>query len=73
MASVGGPTNQTMTISYEQLTSLDLENKAKFESDTDRVNFQNAVDWLKEQHAAGVANPTAPIPMPVTIRPAAIE
>lgn len=65
MASVGGPTNQAMTISYEQLTSLDLENTAKFSSETDKANFQNAVDWLKEQHAAGVANPSAPIPMPV--------
>lgn len=65
MASVGGPTNQATTISYEQLTSLDLEKTARFDNATDRANFQNAVDWLKEQHAAGVANPKAPIPMPV--------
>jgi hypothetical protein len=65
MASVGGPTNQAMTISYEQLSSLDLERTARFGSETDKASFQNAVDWLKEQHAAGVANPTAPIPMPV--------
>lgn len=65
MASVGGPSSNVTTISYEQLTSLNLETTAKFDNDTDKANFQNAVDWLKEQHAAGVANPKAPIPMPV--------
>ncbi len=65
MASVGGPFANVTTITYEQLTSLDLERTAKFDNETDKANFQNAVDWLKEQHAAGVANPTAPIPMPV--------
>lgn len=65
MASVGGPSSNITTITYEQLTSLDLERTAKFDNETDRANFQNAVDWLKEQHAAGVANPSAPVPMPV--------
>ncbi|HMR32421.1 MAG TPA: type III secretion system translocon subunit SctB [Geminicoccaceae bacterium] len=64
MASIGGPSTNVTMISYEQLTALDLERTARFDNETDRTNFQNAVDWLKEQHAAGVANPQAPIPMP---------
>ena len=63
MASVGGPSSNITTITYEQLTSLDLERTARFDNDADRANFQNAVDWLKDVAVFSIFRRSSEMPL----------
>ncbi|HET6467215.1 MAG TPA: type III secretion system translocon subunit SctB [Geminicoccaceae bacterium] len=65
MASVGG-TTQTVTLTLQQVEDLDLVNQAKFGTEAEATQFQNALDAArKQQGEQGVNNPTLKIPLPV--------